>query len=102
MSIVCGPVHSATADIQITKEEYASIGATRLGEALVKQLQSEGKNPYNIPVGGSSPLGCWGYVQAIQEIEEQSKELEQHFDVIASVSNTLQPGLDSTLRHLPI
>ena len=31
----------------------------------------QGKNPYIIPVGGSSPLGTWGYLEAVREMEEQ-------------------------------
>jgi 1-aminocyclopropane-1-carboxylate deaminase/D-cysteine desulfhydrase-like pyridoxal-dependent ACC family enzyme len=42
--------------------------------------------PYYIPVGGSSALGCWGYLHAAQEIAEQEQAMGQHFDVLASVS----------------
>lgn len=31
----------------------------------------QGKNPYVIPVGGSSALGTWGYLEAAREMEEQ-------------------------------
>ena len=31
----------------------------------------EGLNPYVIPVGGSNPLGCWGYIEAFREMMEQ-------------------------------
>jgi 1-aminocyclopropane-1-carboxylate deaminase/D-cysteine desulfhydrase-like pyridoxal-dependent ACC family enzyme len=71
---------------QVSKEEYASIGASRLGAALSQQLQQQGLRPYYIPVGGSSALGCWGYLNAAQEITEQQQELGMHFDVLASVS----------------
>jgi 1-aminocyclopropane-1-carboxylate deaminase/D-cysteine desulfhydrase-like pyridoxal-dependent ACC family enzyme len=72
--------------LQVTKEEYASLGAARLGAALTQQLQQQGLKPYYIPVGGSSALGCWGYLHAAQEIAEQEKEMGQSFDVLASVS----------------
>jgi len=26
-------------------------------------------------VGGSSPLGCWGYLEAVREIQEQAGDL---------------------------
>eukprot|EP00775_Hariotina_reticulata_P005603 gene5603-5841_t len=68
---------------QITKEEYAKFGAAKLGAALVSQLQSQGHKPFYIPVGGSSALGCWGYLQAIQEIKDQAKEIGVSFDAIA-------------------
>jgi hypothetical protein len=84
-------LHAATAAVllltlKITKEEYAKFGAAKLGASLVSQLQSQGHRPFYIPVGGSSAFGCWGYLQAIQEIREQSQELGVSFDAIAMVS----------------
>ncbi|WIA13925.1 hypothetical protein OEZ85_002495 [Tetradesmus obliquus] len=69
---------------QVSKEEYARLGATRLGAALSQQLQQQGKKPYYIPVGGSSALGCWGYLNAAEEIAQQQEELGLQFDVLAS------------------
>jgi 1-aminocyclopropane-1-carboxylate deaminase/D-cysteine desulfhydrase-like pyridoxal-dependent ACC family enzyme len=69
----------------VTKEEYAQHGAVALGAALSQQLVSQGHKPYYIPVGGSSALGVWGYLQAVDEIQQQSAELGLAFDVIASV-----------------
>lgn len=70
---------------QVTKEEYATKGAAALGSALVQQLSAEGKRPYYIPVGGSSALGVWGYLQAVEELREQTQQLGLTFDVLASV-----------------
>lgn len=36
----------------------------------------QGKNPYVIPVGGSSALGTWGYLEAAREMEEQLQAAE--------------------------
>lgn len=72
---------------QVTKEEYASVGAAALGQALLQQLQQEGKQPYYIPVGGSSPLGCWGYLNFVAELQQQLQEMGQSFDIIAAVSS---------------
>lgn len=80
-ALPCLPPH-----LQVTKEEYAAKGATALGSALLQQLRGQGANPYYIPVGGSSALGVWGYLQAIEEVRQQSQELGLSFDVIASVS----------------
>jgi hypothetical protein len=84
----CTPVtcHCCCCCLQVTKEEYATLGAARLGAALTQQLQQQGLKPYYIPVGGSSALGCWGYLHAAQEIAEQEKDMGRHFDVLASVS----------------
>jgi len=38
------------------------------------RLRSEGHKPYVIPIGGSTPLGILGYVQAMRELAEQLAE----------------------------
>lgn len=69
---------------QVTKEEYGRIGAAGLGAALAAQLTEQGRSPYFIPVGGSSALGCWGYLAAVEEIQQQARALGLQFDAIAS------------------
>jgi 1-aminocyclopropane-1-carboxylate deaminase/D-cysteine desulfhydrase-like pyridoxal-dependent ACC family enzyme len=59
---------------------------------LSQQLTGQGLKPYYIPVGGSSALGVWGYLQAVEEIREQTEQLGVSFDVIASVSSLLPRG----------
>ena len=44
--------------MQVTKEEYQSVGSKALIQQLEKQLHGGGLNPYCIPVGGSTPLGA--------------------------------------------
>jgi D-cysteine desulfhydrase family pyridoxal phosphate-dependent enzyme len=36
-----------------------------------EELEKEGKNPATIPIGGSTPLGSLGYVNAIKELQTQ-------------------------------
>ncbi|XP_057987751.1 bifunctional D-cysteine desulfhydrase/1-aminocyclopropane-1-carboxylate deaminase, mitochondrial [Hevea brasiliensis] len=55
----------------ISKEEYAQIGSVTLTNILKEKLLKEGRKPYVIPVGGSNPIGTWGYIEAIREIEQQ-------------------------------
>ena len=43
--------------MQVTKEEYQKVGSKALGRQLEAQLRAEGRNPYIIAVGGSTPLG---------------------------------------------
>ncbi|KAL0917577.1 hypothetical protein M5K25_012650 [Dendrobium thyrsiflorum] len=47
--------------------------AEALADLLKERLISEGRKPYVIPVGGSNSLGSWGYIEAIREIEQQTK-----------------------------
>lgn len=45
-------------------------------EELSKRLKEEGKKPYIIHNGASTPLGSLGYVEALLEIHEQDKDME--------------------------
>ncbi|KAK9831510.1 hypothetical protein WJX81_004069 [Elliptochloris bilobata] len=58
----------------VTKEEYQSMGSVALGERLVERLRAAGRRPFLIPVGGSSSVGSWGYLEAVREIEAQAGE----------------------------
>lgn len=58
---------------QVTKEEYQKVGSVALGRQLEGELRAQGLNPYVIAVGGSTPLGTWGYLQATHEILEQTQ-----------------------------
>lgn len=51
---------------------------TRRGERLEREAErarGDGHPPYVIPEGGSSALGCWGYVRAAEELGAQLAEL---------------------------
>lgn len=57
---------------QVTKEEYGRYGGPALGARMAEQLRRErGLNPFVIPVGGSSAMGCWGYLEMVRELEQQ-------------------------------
>ena len=36
--------------------------------AIAEALRREGRRPYVIPIGASTPLGAMGFVQAIDEL----------------------------------
>src|SRR4030095_3057467 len=40
-------------------------------ETLAQRLRAEGKRPYVVPLGASTPLGALGYAAAVQELLEQ-------------------------------
>lgn len=52
-------------------EELRKLGA--LNE-FVQRSQEDGIFPYVIPIGGSSPLGAIGYINAVFELKEQIKQ----------------------------
>jgi D-cysteine desulfhydrase len=54
----------------MTQEAFQAAGSTYepFLEREMENLKSEGKKPYCIPLGGSSPLGCFGYIAGVQEM----------------------------------
>ena len=59
------------------------------------ELSVKGYSPYLIPYGGSNPVGATGYVAAMEELMEQAKQMNLHFNriVFASSSSGTQAGL---------
>jgi D-cysteine desulfhydrase len=63
--------------------------------AMAEEAAHEGRKPYVIPVGASTPLGSLGYVAAAQEILWQAAEMGVRLDqvVCASGSGGTHAGL---------
>ena len=64
-------------------------------EKLERELTSQGKKVYRMPVGGSTSRGALGYVDAFSEIIADQSRLEVEFDTVihASSSAGTQAGL---------
>ncbi len=62
---------------------------------LESKLARQGRKVYRMPVGGSTPVGALGYVDALSEIIDDEQRLGIRFDVIlfASSSAGTQAGL---------
>lgn len=64
------------------KEVYAEI--SRISE----ELRAEGHIPYEIPLGGSVPLGSIGYVNCMKEVAKQAQELDIEFkDIVCTTGS---------------
>lgn len=57
----------------LPKIEYIERGQEVIND-LIADYNKEGKKVYFLPVGGSTPLGAWGYIRAMQELLEQMKQ----------------------------
>jgi D-cysteine desulfhydrase len=70
-------------------------GALQVAEERAATLRREGRKVSVCPLGGSSPVGCLGYVSCALEILQQSKESGIAFDhiVVANGSGGMQAGL---------
>jgi D-cysteine desulfhydrase family pyridoxal phosphate-dependent enzyme len=64
----------------------------------VQRLRAEGKKPYAIPVGGSTPLGEMGYVRAAREFAAQAGDLGIDTIVVAVGSCGTAAGLALGLK----
>jgi D-cysteine desulfhydrase len=65
------------ADIRlITPSAYAQVGSDRVCAQLAEELRDEGRNPYVIPLGGSNPLGSFGYMECVEEIRAAGIEFD--------------------------
>jgi 1-aminocyclopropane-1-carboxylate deaminase/D-cysteine desulfhydrase-like pyridoxal-dependent ACC family enzyme len=62
----------------------------RLQQAFTRAVE-DGMQPYLIPYGGSNPVGVQGYIQAMQELQDQN--LQPDWIVLASSSGGTQAGL---------
>ncbi len=70
-------------------------------QALAARLQSNGKKPYTVPIGGSSPVGALGYVRAGLELADQIEQIGVPFAavVVASGSAGTHSGLALALAE---
>lgn len=55
----------------LSKKEYGNVNSIMLAES--KRLQKKGKKVYVLPSGGSTPLGVLGYVNFIDELNQQNE-----------------------------
>ncbi len=57
--------------VYLSKKEYDNVNNIMLKES--KRLQKKGHKVYITPSGGSTPLGLWGYINFINELNEQKQ-----------------------------
>ena len=60
--------------VWITPDQYRA--RDEIFDREAQRLQRAGRQPYIIPEGGSTALGAWGYVQAIQELVGDLKHVD--------------------------
>jgi D-cysteine desulfhydrase family pyridoxal phosphate-dependent enzyme len=88
LDLLCG------AEIRWTRER----GRDEVLEEVFQEAWDQGRRPYKIVYGASSPVGALGYVTAMSEIAEQAAAYDRI--VVASSSAGTQAGmLVGTRRH---
>lgn len=86
------------ARIEIVGRECDTAG--RLQD-IAESLRREGRSPYIIDFGGSTPRGAQGYIDCAAEIVQQAKAIGANIDhiVLASGSGGTQAGLIAGFRE---
>ena len=73
----------------------------KLNAAVAAELERQGRRPYIVPVGGTTPVGTWGYLAAVEELrQQQAQGVVPNFDyvVCACGSGGTTAGLALGLR----
>jgi D-cysteine desulfhydrase len=65
---------------------------------IANDIRADGRTPYVVPVGGSSPLGASAYATAAQEIRDELGD-DHVLVVTATASGGTQAGLAAVLGH---
>jgi len=85
-------------------DEFEAVGGWALALRLADELRAQGRRPYAFPSGGSSPLGTWGYLEMVAELEAQLESRRDSLDRIyfACGSGGTAAGLALGLHLSPI
>ena len=57
----------------MTKETWGQL--PDVFELIESMLEQRGAKPYSIPIGGSNPLGVWGYARMIDELKSDMESV---------------------------
>ena len=59
------------AEIRYILDDDSDDSLNKMMFEWIEELKADGKNPKSIPIGGSTPLGALGYVNAMKELSTQ-------------------------------
>jgi len=68
----------------LSKNEFGYVN--KIMEEEKRAFEKKGKKVFLIPEGGSSPLGIWGYIHAIEELQKQN--IFKHCNSILTASGS--------------
>jgi D-cysteine desulfhydrase family pyridoxal phosphate-dependent enzyme len=60
----------------------------KMKEQVVKQLVREGRKPFHIGVGGNSPEGLAGYINAMEELARQTRDMGINVDYVVHATGS--------------
>ncbi len=62
--------------------------ADKLAQERMKELRTEGHRCYDCPAGGFNAAGCLGFIEAFEELMEQTDEQDIELDYLAHANGT--------------
>lgn len=85
-------------------DEYRDSRDEIMGKIAEKLNKEDGRKCFIIPEGASNAIGSLGYYEAMTEIVEQEKQLNQHFDtvIVAVGSGGTYSGLCTANKELKL
>lgn len=72
----------------IVKEEISAL-RKKVSKKVIEMYEAKGEKVYEIPAGGSTPLGAMGYFFAVKEMMEQLEEMNQKIDYIVCSTGSM-------------
>lgn len=84
-NLLLDKLFGATVSFTDSDDEFVAAAAM---EKVAADLRAQGKRPYIVPLGGSSPLGTLGYIAAMRELVSQAEDLGIAFDRIYITSGS--------------
>lgn len=80
--------NSAGKPPHVIKEEISAL-RKEAAKKVIKMYEEKGEKVYEMPAGGSTPLGCMGYFFAVREIIEQLEAMNQKIDYVLCPSGSM-------------
>ena len=72
------------ADVRFISAEDYALRRFEIMEDIKKDLEASGEKGYILPEGASNGIGLFGYINAMNEIQQQEDELGIRFDAVVS------------------
>ncbi len=68
---------------------------------MASELRKQGRKPYHVPIGGSTPIGALGYVRGIQELRQQIGDVRAQIVLAVGSCGTMAGCLLGQKLYMP-
>ena len=87
-------------DVHQDVEDLEIQGVFPITGKIAEEYRAKGRHPVLMPLGGATPVGNLGYINAVDELHDQLKELGVKADYVIAATGTggTQAGIECGLR----